>query len=53
MSYCAYENTLKDLEDCFKQLKQESLKDIKEMDDNEKKSRTDLIKLCKVIGRNF
>ena len=44
MSYCRFENTLKDLYDCY-----ESMDDDLEDDDPENDARRNLIQLCKDI----
>lgn len=46
MSYCRFENTLRDLEDCYRHM------DRPESDD-EKTAKKDLIKLCKQIAEEY
>ena len=41
MSYCRFQNTLGDLEDCF-----ENIDDIQNMSDEEKEAREQLIDIC-------
>ena len=47
MSYCRYENTLKDLHDCHEAMQDE---DISKLSDTEATARYRLIRLCKKIA---
>ena len=50
MSYCRFENTAKDLQDCFDHLDD----DVDELSsDYERKGRERLIKLCKRIAEDY
>ncbi len=56
MSYCRFENTVPDLQDCYDALSDAG--SIKEMEDNassefEKKAIRKLVKLCKEIADDF
>jgi hypothetical protein len=48
MSYCRFENTLHDLQDCY-----EAMKNDRSISTSEKLYRERLIKLCKQIADNF
>jgi len=48
MSYCRFENTLNDLEDCV-----ESLDNGKELSESEQACKERLIELCKDIAENY
>jgi hypothetical protein len=48
MSYCRFENTDSDLEDCF-----ENMDDTSEMSDEEKKARKSLINKCIEIAIDY
>lgn len=43
MSYCRFENTLSDLQDCYNNIQDEDLSE------EESKARAELIKLCQLI----
>lgn len=53
MSYCRFENTLADLEDCYDALINQTEWDIKELSDEEYRSQVRLIKLCGTIYHEF
>lgn len=46
MSYCRFQNTLSDLQDCFNHI------DGRTLSEEEENARSDLIKLCKEIADN-
>lgn len=50
MSYCRFENTYVDLQDCYDSLREKSLDELSE---TEKKYAKKLIKMCKDIADNF
>ena len=50
MSYCRFENTLRDLRDCYKDL---SETDFYELSETEQESRNKLVALCKNISEQF
>jgi hypothetical protein len=50
MSYCRFENTLKDLRDCYKDM---SETDFYELSETEQQSRNKLIALCKDISEQY
>jgi hypothetical protein len=50
MSYCRFENTLADLQDCYNSLLEDNPDDLSE---SEKEARLDLITLCKDIAEGF
>ena len=50
MSYCRFENTLKDLRDCYKDM---SETDFYELSETEQKARNKLIALCKDISEQY
>ena len=47
MSYCRFENTLRDLEDCLENM------DDKELSEYEEKARKRLIELCADIAEDY
>lgn len=49
MSYCRFENTLSDLQDCFDAMENGQIADSEE----EFEARMELISLCKEIGKSF
>jgi hypothetical protein len=53
MSYCRYENTLHDLQDCYEALQEETLEDIEHLDNEEGVARNKLIALCTKIHEEF
>lgn len=50
MSYCRFENTFRDLQDCEDALRN---KDMKDLSKQEQKFRNYLIELCKEIADDF
>ena len=50
MSYCRFENTFGDLQDCYEALAEKSLDELSE---TEKKYATKLIKMCRDIADDF
>ncbi|HCY75961.1 MAG TPA: hypothetical protein DHV28_08560 [Ignavibacteriales bacterium] len=50
MSYCRFENTFPDLQDCFKALSNEGLESLSE---TEKKYALKLIKVCRDLTDDF
>ena len=48
MSYCRFENTYEDLQDCFN-----ALDDEEDLSEREQRYRDRLIKLCHQISENF
>lgn len=52
MSYCRFENTLRDLQDCEYAL-DNIYDEVGEMSDRERNSMLDLVKLCKTISDNW
>jgi hypothetical protein len=50
MSYCRFENTLKDLRDCYKDM---SETDFYELSETEQQARNKLIALCKDISEQY
>ena len=50
MSYCRFENTFADLQDCYEALRESELDELSE---TERKYAEKLIKLCKKIADNF
>lgn len=48
MSYCRFENTLADLKDCH-----ESMEDVDDLSDSEKKARRRMIDLCVAIAQEY
>lgn len=50
MSYCRFENTYQDLQDCYDALGEKSLD---ELSDSEKKYAKKLIQMCKEIADDF
>lgn len=50
MSYCRFENTYSDLQDCYDALGEKSLDELSE---SEKKYAQRLIKMCKDIAADF
>jgi adenylosuccinate lyase len=50
MSYCRFENTLKDLRDCYKDM---SETDFNELSETEQQARNKLIALCKDISEQY
>lgn len=50
MSYCRFENTYKDLEDCYYSLTSKPFSDLSEI---EKRYRNELVSLCKDIADEF
>lgn len=50
MSYCRFENTYGDLQDCYDAL---SEKDLDELSESEKKYAKKLIKMCRDIADDF
>lgn len=50
MSYCRFENTLRDLRDCYKDL---SETDFYELSETEQEARNKLVALCKEISEQF
>lgn len=48
MSYCRFQNTLRDLQDCANNIND----DIEDLSDEEKNAREDLIQLCIQIAEN-
>ena len=54
MSYCRFENTLKDLRDCYEALEESSIEDIEEnASQYEKPCIRKLINLCTKISNEF
>ncbi len=51
MSYCRFENTLSDLEDCYEDMS--FGKDFSELSQTEKQARNELVSLCKKIAEEF
>ena len=51
MSYCRFENTFKDLQDCLEDL--EYGNDFSELSESEQKYRNKLVKICKRISDEF
>ena len=51
MSYCRFENTLSDLEDCYEDM--EFGKDFSELSLTEQEARNELVALCKKIAEQF
>jgi hypothetical protein len=51
MSYCRFENTLKDLRDCYKDMTGGTPFD--ELSEEEQVYRNQLVALCKTIADNF
>ena len=49
MSYCRFENTYSDLEDCYEALCEDS----KELSESEQSYKKKLIELCKTIADKF
>ncbi len=47
MSYCRFQNTAEDLQDCYDNL------DVDDISESEKKARTRLIKLCISIAEDY
>ena len=50
MSYCRFENTLKDLRDCYKDM---SETDFYELSETEQEARNKLVALCQNISEQF
>lgn len=50
MSYCRFENTYGDLEDCYDNMGEEEKKDLSE---SEKEYRTEIIELCNTIINEY
>lgn len=50
MSYCRFENTYGDLQDCYNALAEE---DLDELSESEKKYAKKLIKMCRNIADDF
>lgn len=50
MSYCRFENTFKDLQDCYEAMKD---KDFTDLSESEQKYRNYLVKLCDDIVNEF
>ncbi len=50
MSYCRFENTLKNLRDCYKDM---SETDFYELSETEQQARNKLIALCKDISEQY
>lgn len=50
MSYCQFENTFRDLQQCEDAL---NVKEFSELSESEQKYRNKLIELCKQIAENF
>ena len=50
MSYCRFENTFRDLQDCDEALGNQ---EFDELSDSEKKYRNYLVELCKEIADNY
>jgi hypothetical protein len=48
MSYCRFENTLEDLEDCA-----ENMENPQALNDTEKKARLQLIRVCRNLADDF
>lgn len=51
MSYCRFENTFKDLQDCLEDLQYGN--DFSELSESEQKYRNKLVKMCKRISDEF
>ena len=51
VSYCRFENTLSDLEDCYEDM--EFGKDFSELSLTEQEARNELVALCKKIAEQF
>ena len=51
MSYCRFENTLSDLEDCYEDM--EFGNDFSELSLTEQEARNELVALCKKIAEQF
>jgi hypothetical protein len=51
MSYCRFENTLSDLQDCYEDLS--FGKDFSELSDSEKRARNEMVALFKRIADEF
>ena len=51
MSYCRFENTLSDLEDCYEDM--QFGKDFSELSLTEQEARNELVALCKKIAEQF
>ena len=52
MSYCRFQNTVKDLRDCEENI-HEFLAETKEWDGGERKARRDLIEICVRIAEEY
>lgn len=50
MSYCRFENTLRDLRDCYKDM---SENDFYELSETEQEARNKLVALCQNISEQF
>jgi hypothetical protein len=50
MSYCRFENTFRDLQDCYDALRE---KDFSELSETEKKFRNYMVEMCKDIADEF
>ena len=50
MSYCRFENTLRDLRDCYKDM---SETDFYELSETEQEARNKLVALCQNISEQF
>jgi hypothetical protein len=50
MSYCRFENTLRDLRDCYKDM---SETDFYELSESEQEARNKLVALCQNISEQF
>jgi hypothetical protein len=53
MSYCRYENTLRDLEDCVEALRNSNSEDLEELNPSEFNSMVRLVDLCGEIYHEF
>jgi hypothetical protein len=53
MSYCRFENTLKDLQDCYKALQNNTIDSMEEMSAIEFNSMVRLVDLCYMISDEF
>lgn len=52
MSYCRFQNTLKDLRDCYEHMYDSDMNDA-DLSDEEKAAAVRLVKLCKRIAEEF
>lgn len=53
MSYCRFQNTLRDLRDCYENMDYMDNEDGEELSDEEKKAKEKLIDLCHDISSNY